>query len=150
MNKLILAALLGLLLPGLASAHPRSRSDVQRVSRNDGDSRNPFAISVTSYTWTVVGSSSTSVGSQTGASRLRRRALTVQALGTVTYAVCLSSVSAAASPCDDSIGGYEIGAAWGSVSIYDEAVWYARTRTGGPTAIKGSEAFDSRDEAVAR
>jgi|CXWL01.1.fsa_nt_gi hypothetical protein len=150
MNKLILAAFLGLLLPGIASAHPRSASPTARVSRNDGDSRNAFAMSITSYTWTVVGSSSTNAGTQTGPSRLRRRALTIQALGTVTYAVCLSSVSAAASPCDDSIPGYEIGAAWGSVSIYDEAIWYARARDGGPTVIKGSEAFDSRDEAVAR
>jgi hypothetical protein len=49
------------------------------------------------------------------------------------------------SACDDSIPGYELGSAWGSVSIYDESVWYARTRTGGTTVIKGAEHYDSRD-----
>lgn len=150
MNNLIFAILLGLFMAGNAEAWPRKESSVTRITRNDGDSRAPFAITVTSYTWTVVGSSSTSVGTQTGASRLRRRAMTIQTLGTVTYGVCLSSVSAAANACDDSIGGYELGAAWGSVSIYDEVAWYARTRTGGTTVIKGSEHYDSRDEAVAR
>ncbi len=150
MNKLIAFALLGLFMAGNAQAWPRKESSVTRTTRNDGDSINPFAITVTSSAWTVVGSSLTATVTQAGPSRLRRRAMTVQVLGTVTYAVCLSSVSAAASPCDDSIGGYELGAAWGSVSIYDEAIWYARTRTGGPTVIKGSEHYDSRDEAVAR
>ncbi len=146
MNKLILAALLGLFLSGTAGARPRGLSSVTPTSRNDGDSINPFAIVVSSGYWTAVGSSLTAAATQTGPSRLRRRSMTVQALGTVTYGVCLSSISATASVCDDTIGGYEIGAAWGSVSIYDEAVWYARTRAGGPTTIKGTEHFDSRDE----
>lgn len=150
MNKLILAALLGLFLPGLAEAFPRGVSSVQRVSRNDGDSRNPFAITLASHTWTVVGSSLTTLGTETGPSRLRRRAMTIQTISTVPYTVCLSSVSLAASPCDDSIGGYELGVPWGSVSIYDEAVWYGRSRAGGTTVIKGVEHFDSRDEAAAR
>lgn len=148
MNKLILAALLGLFMAGNAQAWPRGRSDVQRITRNDGDSKSGFAITVASHTWTVVGSSLTTVGTETGPSRIRRRSMTIQTLGTVTYGVCLSSISAAASACDDSIPGYELGAPWGSVSIYDEAVWYARARAGGTTAIKGSEHYDSRDSKV--
>lgn len=150
MNKLILAALLGLSLAGISHAGPRSSSAVQRVTRNDGDSNKPFVVSCLDSAWTIVGSSSTSVGSQTGASRLRRRAMTVQTVATVTYAVCLSSITASGTTCADTTTGYELGTAWGSVSIYDEAAWYCRARSGGPTVIKGVEHFDSRDEAVAR
>lgn len=149
MNKLISAALLGLFLAGNAQAFPRKESSVTRTARNDGDSANRFAVTCLDSAWTVVGSSLTAVVSSSGASRLRRRAMTIQTLGTVTYSVCLSS-SAGAATCGDSQVGYELGAAWGSVSIYDEAAWYCRTRSGGSTAIKGTEHFDSRDEAVAR
>ena len=150
MNKLISSALLGLFMAGAAQAFPRKDSSVTRVARNDGDSNLPFTVTCLDSAWTVVGSSSTNAGTQTGASRLRRRAMTVQTLGTVTYSVCLSSVTASGTTCADTTTGYEIGAAWGSVSIYDEAAWYCRTRSGGSTAIKGAEHFDSRDEAVAR
>ena len=149
MNRLIVAALLGLSMAGIAQAFPRDKSSVQRIARNDGDSNLPFAVTCLDSAWTSLGSTSTTA---TGgnASRLRRRAMTVQTLGTVTYGVCLSSTSASGDTCSDDRAGYELGAAWGSVSIYDEAVWYCRTRAGGSTAIKGAEHFDSRDEAVAR
>lgn len=150
MNRLLLVGLLGLFIPGIASAHPRSRTDVQRVSRNDGDSNKPFTVTCLESAWTVVGSSSTNAGTQTGASRLRRRAMTIQTLSSVTYAVCLSSTSASGDTCSDARAGYELGSAWGSVSIYDEAAWYCRTRAGGSTVIKGAEHFDSRDAEVAR
>ena len=147
--KLILCLLC--LISVSAEARPREKASVTITARNDGDSNSQFSVTVSSHLWTVVGSSQTYVvNSGSGPSRLRRRAMTVQTLGTVTYGVCLSSTSAAGDTCDDSRPGYEIGAAWGSVSIYDEAVWYARTRTGGTTVIKGVEHFDSRDEAVAR
>lgn len=131
-----------------ASAAPREKPGVTKTARNDGNSRLPFVINCSSYTWTVVGSSQ-AVASQVMANEqaaIRRRAMTVQTLGTVSYAVCLSSSSNANSACDDNMGGYELGVAWGSVSIYDETLWYCRTRTGGPTIIKGVEFFDNRDE----
>jgi len=147
MNKLLFAALLGLVIAGTAEAFPRLGSQVTRVTRNDGDSNLPFAITCLESAWTSVGSTSkTAVG--TGASRLRRRAMTVQTLATVTYAVCLSTTSASGDTCADGRAGYELGSAWGSVSIYDEAIWYCRTRAGGSTAIKGVEHFDGRDELV--
>lgn len=150
MNKLILAGLLGLLMAGSAEARPRGLSTVAYTARNDGNSISPFAITVSSHLWTVVGSSLTSANTGDVSSRLRRRSLLVQTLGTVTYGVCLSSISAAASACDNSIPGYELGTTWASVVIFSEAVWYARSRAGGTTAIKGNESFDSRDETVER
>lgn len=114
--------------------------------RNDGNSNAPFAVTCTATAWTAVGSTSNIANSSTGASKKRRRAMTVQTLATVTYAVCLSSTSVAGDECVDARPGYELGSAWGSVSIYDEAAWYCRTRTGGSTAIKAVEHFDNRDE----
>lgn len=144
MKTWLLLALL--LAPAPAFAFPRDKPGVTRTARNDGDSASLFAISCSSYAWTVVGSSVTTVGTVRGPSRLRRRSMTVQTLGTVTYAVCFSSTIAAADTCSDTRAGHEIGAAWGSLTLYDEAAWYCQTRTGGPTVIKGAEHFDSRDE----
>lgn len=147
MNRLILAGLLGLALAGTAQAWGRLGSQVTRVARNDGDSNLPFSVTCLESAWTSVGSTSrTATG--TSASRARRRAMTVQTLATVTYSVCLSSTSNSSSTCADTTNGYELGAAWASVSIYDEATWYCRTRAGGSTAIKGVEHFDGRDELV--
>lgn len=146
MKTLILLAVLLAPLPSLAA--PRDKPGVTRTARNDGNTRLAFTISCSSSAWTVVGSSqaTSSSGSFSEQAAIRRRSMTVHTLGTVTYAVCLSTTSASASACDDNIGGYELGSAWGSVSIYDEGVWYCRTRTGGSTQIKGVEFYDSRDE----
>lgn len=127
-------------------ARERVMTATNPVSRNDGDSNVPYAITCTATAWTAVGSTSNIASTATSASRKRRRAMTVQTLATVTYSVCLSSTSLSGDTCADSRPGYELGSAWGSVSIYDEAVWYCRTRTGGSTAIKAVEHFDSRDE----
>ncbi len=148
--KFILAGLLGLFLPIVASAHPRDRTSVIRTQRNDGDSVLPFAITVSSGYWTIVGSSNTFVGSETGPSRLRRRSLSVQTLSAVAFGICLSTSNSNTVACDDNSGGHELGSAWSSVTIFDEAAWYARTRAGGPGTIKGAEHYDSRDEKVAK
>lgn len=136
-------------LPGKANAAPREKNSVTRTSRNDGNSRILFAITCSSYAWTVVGSSNTtsdSLDTGTAEASIRRRSMTVQTLTTVDYAVCLSSTSASGDTCADGRPGYELGSAWGSVSIYDEGVWRCRTRTGGTTAIKGVDFYDNRDE----
>ena len=129
-----------------ASAYPRISPGVARIARNDGDSNNPFAVTCTATAWTVVGSSLTTLGSAIGPSRKRRRAMTIHTLATVTYAVCLSSGGGSGVPCGDTTVGYELGSAWASVSIYDQAVWYCRSRTGGSTAVKGAEHYESGDE----
>lgn len=137
-----------LAFPLTAHAAPRDKPGVTKIARNDGNARIPFAINCSSLTWTVVGSSQ-AVGSQVMANEqaaIRRRAMTVQALATVTYAVCLSTTNASGNVCDDTRAGYEIGTAWGSVSIYDEGLWYCRARDGGPIVIKGVEFYDNRDE----
>lgn len=144
-----LALLAVFLLPLTAQAEPREKRSVTKTSRNDGNARLPFTISCLDSAWTVVGSSQAASGAVNGFSEqaaIRRRAMTVQVLGTVTYAVCLSTTSNSSSACDDNIGGYELGAAWGSVSIYDEGLWYCRARSGGATRIKGTEFYDNRDE----
>lgn len=129
-----------------AMARPRNNPMADPVFRNDGDSNVPYAITCTATAWTAVGSTSNNASSASSATRKRRRAMTVQTLSSVTYSVCLSSTNVAGDTCADSRPGYELGSAWGSVSIYDEAVWYCRTRTGGSTVIKAVEHFDSRDE----
>lgn len=137
-----------LAFPLTAYAAPRDKPGVTKTARNDGNARLPFTITCSSSAWTVVGSSQ-AVASQPMANEqaaIRRRSMTAQTLGTVTYAVCLSTTSNSSSACDDNIGGYELGSAWGSVSMYDESLWYCRTRTGGSTVIKGVEFYDSRDE----
>ena len=137
-----------LALPLTAQAEPREKRSVTKTARNDGNARLPFTISCLDSAWTVVGSSQ-AVASKLMANEqaaIRRRAMTVQTLGTVTYSVCLSTTSNSSSACDDNIGGYELGAAWGSVSIYDEGLWYCRARSGGSTRIKGTEFYDNRDE----
>lgn len=148
MNRLFLAALLGLCLAPSVRAEARTETGVKKVSRNDGNSRLPFTISCLDSAWTVVGSSKTVAAAPMASEQaaIRRRAMTVQTLGTVTYSVCLSTTSNSSSACDDNIGGFELGAAWGSVSIYDESLWYCRARSGGATSIKGTEFYDSRDE----
>ena len=137
-----------LAFPLSAAASPRKESSVTKTSRNDGNSRLPFAISCLDSAWTVVGSSQAvaAVAMANEQAAIRRRSMTVQVLGTATYSVCLSSVAASASACVDTLPGYELGSAWGSVSIFDESLWYCRARSGGATAIKGVEFFDNRDE----
>ncbi len=145
--KLLLA--LGLTLLGsVVQARPRISPGATMIARNDGNSNNPFTVACSSTAWTVVGSSITTVNTQAGPSRLRRRAMTVQRLSDSTYGVCLSSTSTAGNLCDDNRGGYELGSAWGSVSIYDEAIWYCRNRTGSNSTVplKGVEHYDNRDE----
>lgn len=152
MNKLIFAGLLGLSMVGNAEARPRKESMVTLTARNDGDRNEQFAVGCSSTAWTVVGSSLTTLGTGTGPSRVRRRAMTIQMLSSATYAICLSSTSVVGDTCSDTRAGYELGTAWGSVSIYDEAAWYCRVRTGTNSTIylKGAEHYDSRDEATAR
>ena len=135
-------------LPTTAAAHEHSRAATARIHRNDGNARLIFAITCSSSAWTVVGVSAVTgaAHSATAEVAIRRRSMTVQTLATVTYAVCLSSTSVAGDTCADGRAGYELGSAWGSVSIYDESLWYCRTRTGGSTAIKGVEFYDNRDE----
>lgn len=143
-----LLCLVFLALPFAAKAAPRDKPGVTKTARNDGNSRLPFAISCSSSAWTVVGSSQ-AVASQVMANEqaaIRRRSMTVQTLGTVSYAVCLSTTNASGDGCDDTRAGYELGSVWGSVSIYDEGLWYCRARAGGPTVIKGVEFYDNRDE----
>lgn len=127
-------------------ARERSVPSAAPTFRNDGNSNAAYAVTCSSYAWTAVGSTSNIANTTTGASRRRRRAMTVQTLATVSYAVCLSSTSVAADTCADGRPGYELGSSWASVSIYDEAAWYCQTRTGGSTAIKAVEHFDNRDE----
>jgi len=140
--------LIFLAFPLTANAEPREKRSVTKTARNDGNARLPFAISCSSSAWTVAGSSQ-AVASQPMANEqaaIRRRSMTIQTLSTVTYAVCLSTTNASGDTCDDNRAGYELGSAWGSVSIYDEGLWYCRARTGGSTVIKGVEFYDSRDE----
>ena len=146
MYALLLALLLG--AASNSEAHPRDKPGVTRVTRNDGNTRIPFAVSCTSYTWTVLGSTKTTNANYSAGEyvSIRRRSLTVQTLGTVTYSVCLSSSTDSTNPCVDLSPGYEIGAAWGSISIFDENLWYCRARTGGPTNVKGVDFYDNRDE----
>lgn len=137
-----------LAFPLTALAAPRDKPGVTKTARNDGNARIPFTITCSASAWTVVGSSqavaSTLMANEQAA--IRRRSMTVQTLSSVTYAVCLSTTSASGDTCDDNRAGYELGSAWGSVSVYDEGLWYCRTRTGGSTVIKGVEFYDSRDE----
>lgn len=135
-------------LPLTSLAHERSKAATARVHRNDGNARLIFAVTCSSSVWTSVGSSAVTAAalSSTAEVTIRRRSMTVQTLATVTYAVCLSSTSVAGDTCADGRAGYELGSSWGSVSIYDENLWYCRTRTGGSTAIKGVEFYDNRDE----
>lgn len=143
-----LATLTLVLLPVFSWSHEHSKAATARVHRNDGNARLIFAITCSSSAWTVVGSSAAtaSANSATIEAAIRRRSMTVQTLATVTYAVCLSSTSVAGDTCADGRAGYELGSTWASVSIYDESLWYCRTRTGGSTAIKGVEFYDNRDE----
>lgn len=138
-----------LAFPLAVRAEPREKRSVTKTSRNDGNTRLPFTITCLDSAWTVVGSSqavATAGHAFTQQAAIRRRSMTVHALGTVTYAVCLSTTSNASSTCADTIGGYELGVSWGSVSIYDEGLWYCRARSGGSTVIKGVEFYDNRDE----
>lgn len=140
-GRLIASLAIVLLMVGVSHAAPQRYTDVTKISRNDGNTNNPFAVTCSSFAWTMVGSSMTT----TNTPSIRRRAMTIQTLGTVTYSVCLSSTNTTANTCSDSRPGYELGAAWGSVSIYDEATWYCQTRTGGSTVVKGAEHYDNRD-----
>lgn len=158
MKKILVLAFLAMpvMLPSQSEARPRGKSDVQPVARNDGDSSLPFQIGCTSHTWTAVGSTRTAISAHDVSApssvtvSLRRRSMTVQTLGTVDNTVCLSTGGATAVPCGDSTVGYELGTPWAAVSIYNEEVWYCRTRSVGNTRLKGVEFYDKRDEVVAR
>lgn len=146
MKAILLLAFLA--VPQQAEARARGSSTVTPIARNDGNARIPFAISCSSDAWTVVGSTKTTatIHNATDYVSLRRRSLTVQTLSTVTYSVCLATTTATSADCVDGMPGYEIGAPWGSVTMFDEGLWYCRTRSGGPTRIKGNEFYDNRDE----
>lgn len=137
-----------LIAPSFVEAKARGRTDVTPVARNDGNTRIPFAVSCTSYTWTVLGSTKTTNANYSAGEyvSIRRRSLTVQTLGTVTYSVCIASSTDSTNPCVGLSPGYELGAPWGAVTIFDENLWHCRARDGGPTNVKGVDFYDNRDE----
>lgn len=150
--KRIILAVAGILV-GLATfshAAPNEGQLVGGVFRNDGNSSIPFAVTCASDSWTVLGSSVASnvAATSTSAIALRRRSLTVQTLGTVSNTVCISTGGASAVPCGDSTKGYELGTPWAAVSIYNEEIYYCRTRSVGTTLMKGVDFYDNRDRVV--
>lgn len=124
--------LLALLVPAVCHADnygERGRIFTAPVYRMEGDGagRQPFAVTCSSFTaaTAIVVADSTS------------RSVLMQALSSNTGGVCISTSSAMALPCADSMPSYEISPG-ASLTDYTQGAWYCSSRAGNADKLKGA------------
>ena len=133
-----LAALILLVSVSNAGALGFKYSWTQKVSIDDGRNAVPFAIACTGTAWTAVSISSAPI----------RRSLFVETMPSNVVGVCLSTITASASACDDNATGYELSPATGtvtSITINNTLPIYCRCRLSASCAVKGVAGFDRAD-----
>ena len=117
-----------------AESAPRLSPSVTKTSINEGDTRTPIGISVSSTGWT-----------QVLATNVRRRNAVLQTLSTAAGTVCLSTTTTESS-CSATTKGYKIEVG-GVLTDYSEAALNARLfdATSGSAYVYGMEYHDSGD-----
>ena len=135
-KNLLIALLLGAAIAGLVESAPRLGVNVTKVYQNNGDTRVPFSVSVTSLAWTTVLAASES-----------RRYAVIQTTSTSISAICISTISASADNCNSTRPGRRFPIATYMMEDYSEAALYARGITGSNETISlvGEYQYDSRD-----
>lgn len=134
MKKAIFPALLLVFFAGLTFSAPRDEIMVKKTYLNEGNFRVPFAVTLTSSTWTEI----LPVDAE------RRNAI-IQTLSSETYFVCTSTTSASASSCSTSRQGIKIEGG-GVLMDNSEAVLYGRVQeSGGDIVVYGEYLYDTGD-----
>jgi hypothetical protein len=122
-----------------SNAAPRNRFDVTKIYTNEGDTRTPIGVALSSTSWTQVLPASTS-----------RRAAILQTLSTADEMVCLSTTTSSATTCTSTTKGLRIEKGAAMVDNC-ESVLYGKVATGTVTAtaysvyIYGMIYSDSKD-----
>jgi len=118
---------------GIAFAASRQSPFVTKIARNDGDTRTPIYVSVSSTTWTQIVEQD-----------YRNRRVLLQTLASADT-VCLSSVTTASIICDATTKGARL-VATKDYEDYSEAVLYGRAAdTKSAVAVYGMKYHDSKD-----
>jgi hypothetical protein len=135
MKIIFIAFLMGIIQCGELMAAPRGEVYVAKTYLNEGNSRTPIAVAVTSVTWVTV----------LNADVTRRSAL-LQTLSTATDAVCLSTFTTTNITCASTTKGTHLEPG-GVVIDNSEAILYGRMADtiSGTVYIYGMEYKDSKD-----
>lgn len=132
--------LIGVLFISAGFAAMRGNVFVERFYKNNGDTRVPFAISISSTSWTLV------------LPKDEHRRYTIIQTSTTAPAgvICLSTTNALATVCSDTTKGIRITGSNNRYEDYSEAVLYGRLQdsVAGSVSLYGEYQYDSRDTAV--
>jgi len=128
---------IGLLGSVYTNSAPRGKIFVDKISINNGDTRLPFNISITSTSWT-----------QVLPKRAKRRYAVIQTTSTAMAGyICLSTTTTSGVLCKDDTKGMVIGQSLSILENHSEAILYGRLQdgVGGTVYLRGEEEYDSGD-----
>lgn len=139
MKKNILLILsLGIVFTSIAQAKPRDSVFSNGVIIDNGNSRVPFVVSLTSSSWTAILSEDSN-----------RRYAIIQTSASATSDICLSTTTSSATGCSATTPGVKLGTIFDYFEDFNQAPLYGKVfEAGNSLSVYGEYQRDNRDTAV--
>ena len=134
-KNILITLLLGVILGGLATAAPRLGPSVTKSTDNNGDTRVPFSVTLSSVAWTQV----------LGENEDRRYSIVETTSTSISGFVCLSTFTTVGIECTATTNGQKLGLTKHYIEDHNEALLYGRNSEAASIYLSGEYQYDSKD-----